>query len=217
MNRIYKTILVGCVLCGILSCATIEKNYPDGYESRYYVSFDYEYDDLGNPTMVNKTISVDKASKEPIELGVKFYSETPMDSDVEVRLYLRNSRYFLSNTGAIKNEPNMYSTPDSLAVPGIDFNVLDSDMRPLPPVRTDSLVYYSLFFKNAKKEVKKLYLEMLDNQDYNCTRSAWLSLSVLVPDHTTTESYYGTTWNNITSLYDVYVYSKSYLRRLDIK
>lgn len=216
MKTIQSIALISAVLVSIGSCAVIDQNYPDGYESRYYVSFDYEYDDLGNPVMENKDIAVDRDSKERLELGVKFYSEMPMDSDVEVRLYLRNSQHFLTGMKVIK-KPGMYSTPDSLAVPGIDFNILDCDGKPLVPVRTDSLMYYSIVFEKAKKDVRKLYVEMLDNQDYSNVRSAWLSLSMSVPDQTTTESYYNTSWNILTSDYQVYAYNHSYVRRLDIR
>ena len=76
------------------ACEDDYKNYPDGYDRQYYTTFDYESDDQGNPTLTNRTISVDRSSTELIELPIKFMSETERDYDIEVRLYVRNSPLF---------------------------------------------------------------------------------------------------------------------------
>ena len=117
------------------ACEDDYKNYPDGYDRQYYTTFDYESDDQGNPTLTNRTISVDRSSTELIELPIKFMSETERDYDIEVRLYVRNSPYFLTQMGVMKPPKNEFSTPDSLAVPGVDFHILDRDKRVMTPVR----------------------------------------------------------------------------------
>ncbi len=198
------------------SCDKDWQNYPDGYDTQYYTAYDYVYDDLGNPVMSNRTISAEKSSKELIELPVKFMAEIERDYDIEVRLYVRNSPSFLELLG-VKKTPGQYSTPDSLAVPGIDFRILDSEKNVMSPVIADTLTYYSLIFPKAHKGVKTLYIEMLNNEDYSNVRSAWLSLAINPIDVSTEESLKRTAVNHDAGNYLVYSISRSYYRRLDIR
>lgn len=153
MKKSIFSLLAAMALLGA-ACEDDYKNYPDGYDRQYYTTFDYESDDQGNPTLTNRTISVDRSSTELIELPIKFMSETERDYDIEVRLYVRNSPYFLTQMGVMKPPKNQFSTPDSLAVPGVDFHILDRDKRVMTPVRTDTLTYYSVIFPCARKGVE---------------------------------------------------------------
>lgn len=192
------------------------QNYPDGYDRKYYTFFDYDVDELNVPTLSNTTLSIDRHSTELTPIAVKFASEINRDYDVEVRLYLRNSPYYLKKLGVAKAPTWQFLTPDSLAVPGIDFNLLDSDKRVMTPVRTDTVTYYSLIFPRAEKGVRTLYIEPLGNDDFDHLRCAWLSLSLFPVDATTTELLYETSINHITPDYELYSIGRSYLRRVNI-
>lgn len=192
------------------------QNYPDGYDKQYYTAYDYVTDDQGNPVMANRTISAEHDSKELIELPIKFMSETERNYDIEVRLYVRNSAYFLEKLG-VKKTPGQYSTPDSLALPGIDFRILDQNKNVMAPVQADTLTYYSLVFPKAHKGVRTLYVEMLGNEDYDNVRSAWFSLAINPIDVSTEASLKKTAINHDAGKYLVYSVSRSYYRRLDIR
>ena len=110
MKKSIFSLLAAMALLGA-ACEDDYKNYPDGYDRQYYTTFDYESDDQGNPTLTNRTISVDRSSTELIELPVKFMSEIERDYDIEVRLYVRNSPYFLTQMGVMKPPKNEFSTP----------------------------------------------------------------------------------------------------------
>lgn len=201
----------------LAACEDDYRNYPAGYDRMYYATFDYEADDQGNPTLSNRTITVDRASTEPIELPVKFLSETERGYDIEVRLYVRNSPWFLRQMGVMKPPRNEFSTPDSLAVPGVDFHILDSDKRVMTPVRRDTLTWYSIRFPRARKGVEKLYVELLNNEDFDHVRCAWLTLSVNRIDAASEATLHATALNHDAGAYRVYSLSRCYYRRLNIQ
>ncbi len=211
MKKSIFSLLAAMALLGA-ACEDDYKNYPDGYDRQYYTTFDYESDDQGNPTLTNRTISVDRSSTELIELPIKFMSETERDYDIEVRLYVRNSPYFL-----MKPPKNEFSTPDSLAVPGVDFHILDRDKRVMTPVRTDTLTYYSVIFPRARKGVEKLYIELLNNEDFDHLRCAWLTLAVNKIDATSEQTLQQTAVNHDAGYYRIYSLSRCYFRRLNIQ
>lgn len=213
----YIFILFLAAIMSTASCTKEYRNYPDGYDKIYYVSYDYDKDDKGNPVMANRTISADKFSQELIPLPIKFFSETERDEDIEVRLYVRNSHWFLTQLGVMKAPDYHYSTPDSLAVPGIDFNILDSERNMMTPERQDTLTFYRLKFPKAHKEVRTLYVQLLGNEDHDHVRSAWLSLSVNPVRNSSEEELYATSLNYDMGAYRTYSLSRSYLRRIDIK
>ncbi len=219
MKKLFNILLVSLLIPVLTACNDDDeaRSWPDGYDRKYYTFYDYEYDDLGNPTLVNQTLSVDRNSTELTPLAVKFASEITRDYDIEVRLYLRNSPHFLKELGVSKAPTWQFLTPDSLAVPGVDFQLLDSDRRVLTPVRSDTVTYYSLIFPRAEKGVRQLYIESLGNNDYDHLRSAWFSLSLFPVDATTTESLYETSINHITEQYELYSISRSYLRRINFE
>ena len=205
------------VLLVLVACGRDEGyRCPEGYENIFYSYFDYEYDDLGNPVLSSTTLNLDKTSADPVELGVKLMSSGERDFDVEVRLYIRTSKWFLEKINAIR-KPGMFSTPDSLAVPGLDYLLLDADMNAMSPVRTDSVSYYRLVFPKARKDTKKIYIQTLDNQDYSCPRYAWLSLALTHPGYDDEESLKVNTVNNISDEYQVKTITRSWLRSLVIK
>ena len=210
MKKNIFSLLAAMALLGV-ACEDDYKNYPDGYDRQYYTTFDYESDDQGNPTLTNRTISVDRSSTELIELPVKFMS------DIEVRLYVRNSPYFLTQMGVMKPPKNEFSTPDSLAVPGVDFHILDRDKRVMTPVRTDTLTYYSVIFPRARKGVEKLYIELLNNEDFDHLRCAWLTLAVNKIDATSEQTLQQTAVNHDAGHYRIYSLSRCYFRRLNIQ
>ena len=216
MKKSIFSLLAAMALLGA-ACEDDYKNYPDGYDRQYYTTFDYESDDQGNPTLTNRTISVDRSSTELIELPVKFMSEIERDYDIEVRLYVRNSPYFLTQMGVMKPPKNEFSTPDSLAVPGVDFHILDRDKRVMTPVRTDTLTYYSVIFPRARKGVEKLYIELLNNEDFNHLRCAWLTLAVNKIDATSEQTLQQTAVNHDAGHYRIYSLSRCYFRRLNIQ
>lgn len=208
-----KKLLIPAIilLSGIVSCRKEVPNYPEGYDRIYYSYFDYIYDDLGNPTLSSQTITLDKASEDQVEIGVKFMSAIERDFDIEVRMYIRNSSWFLSKMKA----GNL--TQEDLAVPGVDFTILDEEGNALTPVRTDSLMYYSLTFPNAKKETRKLYLKSLNNQVYQNQRYAWLSLCLTYPSYETEEELKTNVINHVEDNYQVNTITKSWLRSIIIK
>lgn len=219
MKKLYYILLIALPLALTFACNKSDdyQNYPDGYDRKYYVFYDYEYDDLGNPTLTNQTLSIDRNSTELTPLAVKFASEIERDYDIEVRLYLRNSPYYLKTLGVSKSPTWQFLTPDSLAVPGIDFNLLDSEGRVMTPVRGDTVTYYSLIFPRAEKEVRRLYIEPLGNNDYDHLRSAWFALSLFPVDASTTEKLYETSVNHIEGRYEIYSIRNSYLRRVNFE
>lgn len=208
-----KKLLIPAIilLAGIVSCRKEVPNYPEGYDRIYYSYFDYIYDDLGNPTLSSQTITLDKNSENPIEIGVKFMSAIEREFDVEVRMYVRNSPWFLGKVKA----GNL--TQDDLAVPGLDFAILDENGNALSPVRADSLMYYSIKFPNAKKETRKLYLKSLDNQAYSNQRYAWFSLALTYPSYDTEEELKTNVINHVEDNYQVNTITKSWLRSIIIK
>lgn len=217
MKNIFRILAAASVALLAAACSDDGRNYPDGYDRKYYAFYDYGADDLGNPTLTNATLSVSRDDSEPTPIAVKFASEIKRDFDIEVRLYVRNSPYFLKKLGVSKAPDWRFLTPDSLAVPGIDFNILDSDRRVMTPVRTDTLTYYSLIFPRAEKGVRTLYIEPLGNDAFDHLRSAWFSLSLFPIDASTTESLYETSVNNITGRYELYSIGRSYLRRVNFE
>lgn len=217
MKRLFTMTFAAALALTVAACSDDERNYPDGYDRKYYAFYDYGYDDLGNPTLTNATLSVPRDAAEPTPVAVKFASEIERDFDVEVRLYLRNSPHFLKKLGVSKAPEWRFLTPDSLAVPGIDFNILDSERRVMTPIRTDTVTYYSLIFPRAAKGVRTLYIEPLGNDAFDHLRSAWFSLSIFPIDATTTELLYETSVNHITGNYEIYSMGRSYLRRVNFE
>ncbi len=216
MKKFYY-LLLAALLPFCTACEEDSQNYPDGYDRKYYAFYDYHIDDLGNPTLVNQTLSIPHTTDELTPLNVKFASEITRDFDIEVRLYLRNSPYFLKQLGVAKAPTWQFLTPDSLALPGVDFQLLDSDHRVMTPVRTDTVTYYSLIFPRAEKGVRTLYIESLGNEDFDHLRSAWFSLSIFPIDASTTESLYETSVNHINDQYELYSIGRSYLRRVNFE
>ena len=215
MMKRYISLLI--VILAMASCGKDDSpRSPKGYGNIYYSLFDYEYDDLGNPVMTNSTLNLDKSSAEPVDLEIKFMSGKERDFDVEVRIYLRSEKWFLEKVRAIRHT-GMFSTPDSLAVPGLDFLILDEDMNAISPVRSDTVAYYSLVFPKARKETRRLYIQSLNNQDYACPRYAWLSLALTHPGYETEEELKKNTLNHITPDYEVRTTTKSWLRSIIIK
>ena len=214
MKKLIFILLSVPLLC--CSCGKDSPGYPEGYDRIYYSFFDYEYDDLGNPTLTSSTLNLDKTSEGLTELGVKFMSNIERDFDVEVRLYLRTQQWFLEKLRVIRH-PGMFSTPDSLAVPGLDYVLLDEGMNAISPVRGDTLSYYSIVFPKARKDTRKLYIKCLNNQDYACPRYAWLSLALTYPSYEDEESLKTNTVNHIEDKYQVNTITKSWLRTLIIK
>ncbi|MFD1629283.1 hypothetical protein [Pseudopedobacter beijingensis] len=218
MNKIFQKILIFSFSIGFLGCK--EKysydNYPKGYDTKYIVGFDYRYSDVGEPSLANVTINVNKKSEELLEMPIKFFSENIKDFDVEVRLYFRNSHYFLKQQGIITATRFNFSTPDSLALPGIDFNLLNKKGEILTPIKNDSLMYYSIIFPKAIKGVEKLYIKPLDYSGVNHIRSAWFTLVInKVVTNETEVVFNETSLNNSTNNYSVSALSNSYLRRIN--
>ncbi len=219
MKKLFYLLIFTLLSIPFVGCNDTEdyQNYPDGYDRKYYAFFDYQFDDLGSPTLVNATLSIDRNSTELTPIAVKFASEIERDYDIEVRLYLRHTPHFLKALGIAKEPTWQFLTPDSLAVPGIDFQLLDSNHRVMTPIRTDTLTYYSLIFPRAHKGVHQLYIESLHNNDYDHLRSAWFSLSLEPINAETTESLYETSVNHKTDQYELYSISRSYLRRVNFE
>lgn len=213
MKKYMVTLLAVAALC---ACNKIEPTYPEGYDKIYYSYFDYLFDDLGTPTLSNQTVTIDRSTGDLSEMGVKFMSQIPRDFDIEVRLYVRNQEWFLKKINVIKKD-GMFSTPDSLAVPGLDYAILDDDMNALTPVRTDSVMYYSLVFPKAQQETRKLYIKSLNNIGCTCPRYAWFSLALTHPGYTTEEELKKNAVNHVEDNYQVNTINKSWLRSLVIK
>ena len=215
MTKQIATVFV--CLAVLVSCnKDASPRYPEGYDKIYYAFFDYEYDDADNPTLVSKTLNIDKTQETPTPLRIKFMSSIERDFDVEVRLYVRTDRWFLEKINAART-PGMFSTPDSLAVPNLDYMLLDENLETITPVRTDTLTFYSIVFPKARKDTRELYIQPLNNEDYSCPRYAWLSLALTHPGYETEEEVKTNTINHVEESYQVNTIAKSWLRTLIIK
>ena len=214
IRKIY--LLLSFCLLALTGCKKEAVGYPEGYDTIYYAFFDYESDELGNPTLSSTTLNLDKSSRDNSSLRIKFMSSKEQDFDVEVRLYLRNQHWFLEKINAART-PGMFTTPDSLAVHGLDYELLDENLNAISPVRADSLSYYSIVFPKARKDTRQLYIRPLDNQDYSCPRYVWLSLALTHPAYDDEESVKTNTVNHYAADYQVNTIVRSWLRTIIIK
>lgn len=200
------------------SCDKDDQNYPDGYDTHYYVAYNYNTTSTGSLVLQNSTHSIDRDAASPLELQIKFMSENPRDFDVRTRLYVRNSHYFLCSIGVTAPPENYFATEDSLAVPGVDFQLLDRNMNVMTPVRADSVTYYEIVFPNAQKTVETVYLQPLNNEDYAHMRCVWLSFALhKIETRISEEMLKYTALNVDAGPYKVSTMSNSYYRRINIR
>ena len=200
------------------SCDKDDQSYPDGYDTHYYVTYNYNTSSTGSLVLQNSSHTIDKNTSTPLELQIKFMSENPRDFDVKARLYVRNSHYFLRAIGVTTPPENYFVTEDSLAVPGVDFQLLDKNMNVMTPVRGDSVTYYEIVFPNAQKTVETIYLQPLNNEDYNHIRCVWLSFALhKIETRISEEMVKYTSLNTDAGQYKLSTISNSYYRRINIR